>query len=156
MAKVLKTGGEVDSWCTKCKLMLNHRIIAMVGTKPVRVECSTCSSHHNYRAHAPGEAPRVAAVRSTSSSGAAPRAPRETSATRAEAERRDRAQSWEKAVSGKLVTDFKRYTPMARYDEGDLLRHSKFGDGVVLRVLDAAKLEVLFKDETRTLAQGLT
>ena len=36
-------------------MVLNHRIIAMVGTAPKRVECSTCNSHHNYRATAPGE-----------------------------------------------------------------------------------------------------
>ncbi len=61
MAKALKAGGEVDSWCTKCKLFLNHRIIAMVGPKPARVECSTCSSHHNYRGSAPGEQPETSA-----------------------------------------------------------------------------------------------
>ena len=55
MAKPLRAGGEVDSWCTKCRLVLNHRIIAMMGPKPVRVECSTCGSHHNYRGTAPGE-----------------------------------------------------------------------------------------------------
>ena len=26
-----KTGGEIDAYCTKCKLALTHRIIAMVG-----------------------------------------------------------------------------------------------------------------------------
>ncbi len=36
-------------------MVLNHRIIAMVGTAPKRVECSTCNSHHNFRATAPGE-----------------------------------------------------------------------------------------------------
>ena len=31
MAKPITAGSEVDSYCTKCKLDLNHRIIAMVG-----------------------------------------------------------------------------------------------------------------------------
>jgi hypothetical protein len=34
---------------------------------------------------------------------------------------------------------------------GDLVRHVKFGDGLVVRVLDARKVEVLFADEARTL-----
>ena len=56
MSKPLRAGGEVDAWCTKCKLVLNHRVIAMVAGTPVRVECSTCNgSHHNFRARAPGE-----------------------------------------------------------------------------------------------------
>ena len=37
----------------------------------------------------------------------------------------------------------------------DLIRHSKFGDGVVTRIIDAHKVEILFKDEARTLAQAL-
>src|SRR3954454_4042727 len=98
MAKPLKAGGEGDSWCTKCKLVLNHRIIAMVATKPVRVECSTCSSHHNYRGHAPGAAPSASPRERAAAASASPRAAR--GPTRAEQDRLTREQSWEKAISG--------------------------------------------------------
>ena len=30
MARKLTTGGDVDSWCTKCKMMILHTIVAMV------------------------------------------------------------------------------------------------------------------------------
>jgi hypothetical protein len=158
MAKPLKTGGEVDSWCTKCRLVLNHRIIAMVGPKPVRVECSTCGSHHNYRGHAPGEKPEAAprsarvvgAGASSSSSARAPRGP-----TRAQQEQLDREKLWEKSIAGKSPRDFKAYRVNLTFQAGELIRHSKFGDGVVLRVVDAHKVEILFKDEPRTLAQAL-
>jgi hypothetical protein len=63
---------------------------------------------------------------------------------------------WEKAIAGKAVTDFRKYTVSQTFAEGDLIRHSKFGDGVVTRVLDPRKIEILFKDEARTLAQGMT
>jgi hypothetical protein len=153
MSKPLRAGGEVDSWCTKCKLVLNHRVIAMVAGTPVRVECSTCGSHHNFRARAPGEkAP--AAPRSTASG--APRAARVTSATKAQQAALDRERSWEKAIAGKAVSDFKNYRVDQTFAEGDLIRHKKFGDGVVTRILDPKKVEILFKDEPRTLAQGLT
>ena len=56
---------------------------------------------------------------------------------------------------GHGVHDFKAYSVAANFREGDLLRHKKFGDGVVMRVIDAHKVEVLFKDEARTLAQGM-
>jgi len=154
MPKPLKAGGEVDSWCTKCRLVLNHRIIAMVGAKPVRVECSTCGSHHNYRGHAPGEKPSASPrERAASSSAASPRAARGPS--RAEQERLDREHSWEKAIAGKSVRDFKPYRVSLTFQSGDLVRHSKFGDGVVTRIVDAHKVEILFKDEAKTLAQGL-
>jgi hypothetical protein len=156
--KALKTGGEVDSWCTKCRLFLNHRIIAMVGTKPVRVECSTCGSHHNYRARAPGDkAPAAGTGTGTRriASSSEPRAPRVSSATKAEQARVSREQSWEKAVTGRALTDFRKYNIHETFREGDLIRHSRFGDGVVTRIIDANKVEILFKDEPRTLAQSL-
>ena len=155
MTKPLRAGGEVDSWCTKCKLVLNHRIIAMVGPTPKRVECSTCSSHHNFKGHAPGEKPAsTGTARSSSSSSAGPRSVR--GPTKAQQVVLDRERSWEKAVNGKSVGEFRAYRVSEIFDEGDLVRHSKFGDGVVTRLLEGKKVEILFKDEARTLAHGLT
>jgi hypothetical protein len=153
MSKALKAGGEVDSWCTKCKLFLNHRIIAMVGGTPVRVECSTCSSHHNFRARPPGER---AASPGRPSSGGAPRSTRTPSVTKAQQAILERERMWEKAIAGKGVNEFKNYRVDELFAEGDLVRHKKFGDGVVTRIIDPKKVEILFKDEPRTLAQGLT
>jgi hypothetical protein len=157
MPKPLRAGGEVDSWCTKCRLYLNHRIIAMVGTKPARVECSTCSSHHNYRARPPGDKAEAAGAprsgRVVGSSGAAPRSGR--GPTKAQQEQLDRERSWEKAVSGKAPRDFKPYRVTQTFAYGELVHHAKFGDGIVTRVIDAHKVEILFKDEPRTLAQAL-
>jgi hypothetical protein len=158
MSKPLRAGGEVDAWCTKCKLVLNHRIIAMVGPNPVRVECSTCGSHHNFRGRAPGErAPSAGGGGSRTIVGASagPRSTRST-VTKAQQALLDREKLWEKAIAGKGVHDFRKYSVAETFAEGDLVRHSKFGDGVVTRILDPRKVEVLFKDEPRTLAQGLT
>ncbi len=154
MPRALKVGGDVDSWCTKCRMTLTHRIVAMVGPKPARVECETCHSQHNYRARAPGEAPeRVARVVGSSSSG--PRAPRVSGATRLAQELREREQSWERAVTGRLVTDFIKYNVKTSFKVGDLVKHPKFGDGVVTTIIDAHKVEILFRDEPRKLAQAL-
>jgi hypothetical protein len=161
MSKALAAGGEVDSWCTKCKLVLNHRVIAMLKGTPVRVECSTCMSHHNFRARAPGDkAPAGASTRAASSASASsgssgPRSTR-SSVTKAQQAALDRERSWEKAIAGKAVSEFKNYRVDQMFNEGDLIRHKKFGDGVVVRILDPKKVEILFKDEPRTLAQGLT
>ncbi len=154
MPRALKTGGDVDSWCTKCRLMLTHRIVAMVGPKPVRVECETCHSQHNYRERPPGEvAPKASSGSPRVVTGT--RAPRTSSVSKLEQERREREQSWERAVSGRLVSDFIKYNIKGTFQVGDLVKHSKFGDGVVTRIIDAHKVEVLFRDEPRTLAQGL-
>jgi hypothetical protein len=154
MSKPLRAGGEVDAWCTKCKLVLNHRIIAMIGPIPARVECSTCNSHHNYRGKAPGAKASAATGTKASAGGAAPRSTR-SSVTKAQQALLDRERSWEKAIAGKAVSQFRNYRVDELFGEGDLVRHKKFGDGVVTRVIDAHKVEILFKDEPRTLAQGL-
>lgn len=156
MSKPLRAGGEVDSWCTKCKLVLNHRIIAMVGAQPARVECSTCSSHHNFRARAPGDKAPAAGRAAASGSSRAPRSTRTPSLTKAAQAAVDRERSWEKAIAGKGVNEFKAYRVDETFSEGELIRHKKFGDGVVTRILDPRKVEILFKDEPRTLAQGMT
>jgi hypothetical protein len=154
MAKPLRVAGEVDSWCTKCRLVLNHRIVSMKTGKAYQVECLTCRSQHLWRPRAPGERPGAdGAGRShtdSSGPGAKPsRPPRVTQATR-------REQEWEKAIAGRGVNEFKAYNVGGSFNEGDLLRHKKFGDGVVTRVIDAHKVEVLFRDEARTLAQAIT
>jgi len=155
MTKPLKAGGEVDSWCTKCKLVLNHRIIAMVGSNPVRVECSTCNSHHNFRARAPGDkAPATSARATGKATSAGPKSVR--GPTKAQQAVLDRERTWEKAIAGKGVHDFRAYRVSETFQEGELVRHSKFGDGVVTRIIEGKKVEILFKDEARTLAQGLT
>src|SRR6185312_7884615 len=145
-------------------MMLTHRIVAMVGPKPARVECETCHSQHNWRERAPGDAlgsrpasgaPGREARAVGSSTGSGPRAPRVSHVTRLEQERRDREQSWEKAVTGKLIGDFVKYNVKAQFKVGDLVKHPKFGDGVVTQVIDKNKVEILFRDEPRRLAQAL-
>lgn len=158
--KSLKTGGEVDSWCTKCRLVLNHRIIAMVGPKPVRVECSTCSSHRDFRARPPGEK-EAASPRSTKSGISEPRAPRMSSATKAEQARVTReVASREKAVTGRAVADFRKYTIHETFREGNLVKHTRFGDGVVTRIINADGIEILLQgrvaDARTDASQGMT
>jgi hypothetical protein len=149
MPKALKVAGEVDSWCTKCRLVLNHRIVSMKLGKAYQVECLTCRATHLWRANAPGEKPGASGTeRVARSTAPGPRSTRVTPAMRHE-------QSWEKAIAGRGVHEFKSYNVGGSFQEGDLLRHKKFGDGVVTRVIDAHKVEVLFRDEAKTLAQGM-
>jgi hypothetical protein len=147
MPKALKVAGEVDSYCTKCRLVLNHRIVSMKAGKAHQVECLTCRSTHLWRAHAPGEKP-AATERTRTSGPPSARTPRVSAAMKHE-------QTWEKALNGKGPREFKTYNTGASFQEGDFLRHKKFGDGLVTRVIDGHKVEVLFRDEARTLAQGM-
>ena len=155
MTKPLTAGGEVDSWCTKCKLMLNHRIIAMVGPTPKRVECSTCMSHHNYRAQPPGTKSSSTATRTRTGTTVRTSRSASAAAARAQEEALERERMWEQAIAGKALSDFVPYSVAGTFEEGQLIQHKKFGEGLVTRVLDPSKVEVLFKDEQRVLAHGL-
>ena len=161
-----KTGGEIDAYCTKCKLDLLHRIIAMVGDAVKKVECKTCGSHHLYRrpkterdaAHARMEKraeERRAAASSSSSAGGGGGTKAERAA-RAERAEREQTSAWEHAIAGKPSSAFTAYRVSLTFGPGDLVHHPKFGDGVVARVIDQTKVEILFKDGPRTMAQGVT
>jgi hypothetical protein len=156
-----KTGGEIDAYCTKCKLDLTHRIIAMVGDSVKRVECKTCGSHHNYRkpksekdADSAAAAKAGSAVRRPKAESGAPRTASERHAAAERAER-ERVSNWEKAIAGQPTSAFKPYSVKMLFGSGELVRHPKFGDGVVARVIDRAKVEILFQDGPRTMAHGM-
>jgi hypothetical protein len=161
MTKKLKPADEIDSYCTKCKLDLAHRIISMEGDRPHKVECQTCHSHHLYRRpKSVAEEPRVARAKAASAPSSSPgksSTPRSSSAkamAAAQAENQ-RERDWERRVSGKGVHDFKPYRTTTSFDANDLVRHLKFGDGYVVRVIDKNKIEVMFRDGIRTLAHGI-
>jgi hypothetical protein len=122
-----KIGGNVDSWCGKCKMMLAHTIEAMVGEKPARVSCNTCKSQHTYKAQPPGQgakSPKRAA---------------------------NRYQSLLKAGESAVA---KNYSPSSKYELGDVLEHPTFGRGVATAVKEGAKIEVLFETGSKTLVHG--
>ena len=58
------------------------------------------------------------------------------------------------ALAGQPSTAFKPYRITLKFSQGELVRHPKFGDGVVARVIDRGKAEILFKDGPRTMAHG--
>lgn len=141
-----KVGGEVDAFCTRCKLTLAHTILAMVGTKIARVRCNTCGGDHAYRS-APGSTDRPAASssRSTSSSRAA-------SSPRAEKPEKV-VISFEEQLAGKDIANAPRYSPKDTYQVDQVLQHPTFGLGLVTAVR-GDKVDIAFKSETKTLVHG--
>lgn len=144
--KPLSAGSEIDAWCTKCRMDLGHRIVAMLGDRPKRVICQTCGSQHNYRA--PQSEKKTKTPRARAAGGAATRV---TQKARAEAERVD---AWESRIAGQAHDAFVRYTMDRRYSEGELIQHKKFGEGYVVDVLEGDKVAIMFRDGMKTLAHG--
>src|SRR4051812_39295964 len=108
MAQAHRVGGDIDAFCTRCKMELGHTILAMVGSKPVRVRCNTCGGEPNYRA--PGGPAGKAWWRR-----AAERTPRPA------------VTSWDALLREKDLSRARRYSAKDRYEPDDVLQHPVFG-----------------------------
>lgn len=157
-SRKLTAGGEVVAYCTKCRMDLNHRIVALVDGIPVKVECESCGSHHKYRRpmeeRATDKRERKTASSPRERSAPAPR----TAGARAAAEavqETAREKEWQSRIAGKMADEFVKYTPKGSFEADALVHHFKFGDGYVVRVIDANKIEVMFQDGPRVLAQRI-
>jgi len=54
----VRLGDVIDDFCVKCKRVMNHSVVSMVGRDPAKVRCRTCYSDHDYR-HEQAPPPKV-------------------------------------------------------------------------------------------------
>ena len=139
---VLRTGGEVDAVCTKCRMVLAHTVIAMVGSKPVRVQCNTCNGQHNYRAGA-GSVPAPKRATSSSGSTASTKAPR-TTAVRL---------SFDDLLAQRKTGLARPYSPKVTFILDEVVQHPTFGTGFVSAVRPD-KVEVTFRSGMKILVHA--
>ena len=145
----LKAGGETSAYCTSCKDMRHHVVVAMKGDVPAKVECLSCHKQHMFKAGPPGtKVAKPAGTKVRAKSGTRP------------------AAGSVQAVSGPNPLDTilatrgtgsaRSYSPAERYAVGDLLSHPSFGMGAVTATPSPGKMSVLFRDTTRLLLHERT
>jgi hypothetical protein len=122
-----KVGGDVDAFCTRCGLLLGHTVIAMVGPRPVKVQCNTCRTVHAFRGGPPASRP---------------------------ARERPPTVGFDQLLATRDASAARRYSPRERYAEGQVLDHPQFGRGFVSALRDGGKLEVTFRGGVKTLVHG--
>jgi hypothetical protein len=122
-------GQNVDSWCTKCKLVLAHTVEAVVKGRITRVHCNTCGGQHAYRASAPGTSARTRAARESE-----PKTP-----------------NYASLLKGRDPAKARTYATTDRFAVGDLIAHATFGLGLVTALRDVNKIEVVFSDGPKVL-----
>jgi hypothetical protein len=135
-----KPGSTVDSWCTKCKLVLAHTVEAMVDSKITRVHCNTCRGQHAYRASAPG-----------AKSGGSTKA---KAAARAKVDKAPKRNDYETLLRGRTAASARPYATTERFAPGEVISHSAFGLGVVTGERDSVKIDVQFPDGPKVLMHG--
>ena len=139
MSTAIGVGKEILSNCSKCKLILAHIIVSMKSlTAPDKVMCKTCKSTQSFKdPSAKKKKTSVARVIKTARS-----AGRKSTETVGE--------MWTKALN-KATQEFKDYTIRGSFQMGDIINHPTFGQGIVEKLIDDNKIEVLFQDDFRTL-----
>jgi hypothetical protein len=135
-----KVGGEVDAFCTRCKMDLAHTILAMVGTKPVRVRCNTCGGDHAFRG------PPGATERKSASSAATKRAAPKEKVAKV-------VVSFDDVLAGKDVAHSVPYSVRETFKLEQVINHPTFGQGFVSAVR-GDKVDITFRSEVRTLIHG--
>jgi len=125
-------GENIASWCTKCKLGLDHAIVAVDGATIAKVKCKTCGSTHKFRDPADVKKPRTVKKR-------------EDAVKAAET-------LWETCVATAKGRE-RTYDRGGKYRVGDVVLHDTFGKGIV-RKLYFNKCDVLFKDKERLMASA--
>lgn len=142
----LSAGDIIDARCTRCKEVLNHRIVAMVEEKIVRVECNTCGGAHGYYpppAEKTAKAPKKSAAGSSPKSPASPRSRKDP----AEADRDEWAALRPNMETERAVA----YEMDGKFRMNSLVNHSVFGIGVVKQIIPPNKMQVLFQDGKKLL-----
>jgi len=54
----VRLGDTIDDFCVKCKRIMNHSVVSILGSDPAKVRCRTCYSDHDYR-HEQAPPPKV-------------------------------------------------------------------------------------------------
>lgn len=143
----LSAGDIIDARCTRCREILNHRIVAMVEGKVVRVECNTCGGVHNYYPPPTVKEARATKVAKDSASARVSSSPRSSKKDPGEADREE----WASLKPTMQIDRAQDYNMNGTYRVNSLIIHSVFGLGIVKRLIDPNKMQVLFQDGIKLL-----
>jgi len=146
--RAISAGDIVETRCTKCRVIMNHTIVAMVGEQIVKVECNTCHSVHKYHATKEAKEQKSPSVtRTARTPSASPRRERRDPAAEAAAE-------WESLLAGVDPERALPYDMNGVYRVKSLVAHPTFGLGVVMQLIQPNKMELLFRDGRKRLRCG--
>ena len=123
-----RTGTEVVSFCTKCKIPLAHTIVAIDGETIKKVRCNTCGSEHRFVSQEPKK--------------------------RATRPRVNPNENWEELMKSGSSKKKVPYASSSKYKEHDVLDHPYFGIGFIVQVINGDKIRVIFQEGEKFLVCG--
>lgn len=137
-------GDDVEAWCTRCRMILNHRVIAVVGSSIQKVQCLTCGGEHKYY---PSKGTQKQAKGRPVSS------PFTSKFTKASADKTTKAESeWATFMKEMPPETIPRpYKITDTYAAAEYINHPTFGLGRILEIVGAEKMHVIFKSGRKIL-----
>ena len=136
---VNKVAKDVVAYCVSCKMDLAHTVVAMDGETVKKVLCITCNKEHVYRAPKGEKAPT----------------------NKKKPVRKTRAKKivapdvlWEKALEPAQNLLSKLYTIDGSFESGEKIDHKTFGLGLITKLIQPNKMEVIFKEGTKIMIRG--
>ena len=136
---VNKVTKDVVAYCVSCKMDLAHTVVAMDGETVKKVLCNTCNKEHVYRAPKGEKAPT----------------------NKKKPVRKTRAKKivapdvlWEKALEPAQNLLSKLYTIDGSFESGEKIDHKTFGLGLITKLIQPNKMEVIFKEGTKIMIRG--
>lgn len=130
-----EVGENIVSWCTKCQLVLDHTIVALLEGLPKKVKCNTCNGRHIYRPEEPVKREKTSKGRS--------RKPKETP-----------YEVFRSGLSEEDLSSVKKYSIKGNFKKNQVIEHSQFGIGLVSSVVQKTRIEVLFEKGEKLLIQN--
>jgi hypothetical protein len=124
-------------------MVLAHVIVAMVGDQIARVKCNTCNGEHAYR-------PPPSASEATAKKRRAERKSSNIERMGARATPSD----YEVLTKGKDLSAAQAYAPSMKLNRDDVVKHPKFGVGLVTEIREGLKAHVAFPEGGRILIYG--
>lgn len=135
-------GKDLEAYCGKCKNDTWHTVTAIKNAKIAKVMCKICNSYHAYKAPA-AEAEKAKAAKATTR--------RRTTTTRTSRGKKD----WGTLVGQIEDRQVVDYAISGEFSSSPAIRHKNFGVGVITKVHNKNKIEVVFQEGTKILAQNL-
>lgn len=138
-------GDDVEAWCTRCRMNLNHRVIAVVGVEIKRVHCLTCGGDHKYYPPKYEGSGKKSAKAVKVPSGARTVKSREAAEARAVGE-------WKRMMDEMPAEHTPRpYRVSESYQAAEFIEHPVLGKGRVMEILGAQRISVIFRDGRKIL-----
>jgi hypothetical protein len=136
----IEVGKEVEAYCGKCKSDMIHVITSIKDTKIDKVMCKGCNNTHKFKSPESAKAEKAAKAKKQPA--------------KKKSVGRRKKNDWATLIANIEQNNVIDYTIKNEYNELDAINHKNFGLGVITKVLDDKKIEVVFEENTKILAQN--